>query len=67
MKAFSVLVAAVSLLGVSCERHEFDGPNGTKQLHEHHGSGGHGHGEAGHGDHAEEAGHGGHEEKKDAH
>ena len=40
MKSFSILLLAVSLLGVSCERHEFDGPNGTKQLHEHHAAGG---------------------------
>jgi hypothetical protein len=39
MKPLSLLLLAVSLLGVSCERHEFDGPNGTKQLHEHHGHG----------------------------
>ena len=39
MKSFSILLVAVSLLGVSCERHEFDGPNGTKQLHEHHAAG----------------------------
>lgn len=38
MKLFSLLVVAVSVLGISCERHEFDGPDGTKQLHEHHGS-----------------------------
>jgi hypothetical protein len=36
MKFFSILVAAVSLVGVSCERHEFEGPNGTKQLNEPH-------------------------------
>ncbi|MEO5913423.1 MAG: hypothetical protein ABIS50_04265 [Luteolibacter sp.] len=41
MKLFSILLVAVSLFfGVSCERHEFDGPNGTKQLHEHHAAGG---------------------------
>lgn len=32
MKFFSILLVAVSLVGVSCERHEFDGPDGTKQL-----------------------------------
>jgi len=36
MKVFSLLVVAVSLFGISCERHEFEGPDGTKQLHEHH-------------------------------
>ncbi len=38
MKFFSILVAIVSLVGVSCERHEFEGPNGTKQLNEPHGA-----------------------------
>ncbi|MFZ9935655.1 MAG: hypothetical protein ACO3JG_01205 [Luteolibacter sp.] len=37
MKLFSLLLVSVSLLGVSCERHAFEGPDGTKQLHEHHG------------------------------
>jgi len=36
MKLFSLLLVAVAVLGVSCERHEFEGPDGTKQLHEHH-------------------------------
>jgi len=36
MKFFSIFVVAVSVFGVSCERHEFEGPNGTKQLNEHH-------------------------------
>jgi len=35
MKLFSLLIVAGALAGISCERHEFDGPNGTKQLHEH--------------------------------
>jgi hypothetical protein len=51
MKRFFLLVVAVAVSGVSCERHEFEGPGGTKQLHEHHGSGSHGDGEA----HADEA------------
>ena len=38
MKRFSLLILAVAMLGVSCERHEFDGPNGTKQLNEKHGT-----------------------------
>lgn len=38
MKLFSLLIMAVALLGVSCERHEFEGPDGTKQLHEKHGA-----------------------------
>lgn len=36
MKVSFLLVPAVFFLGVSCERHEFEGPNGTKQMHEHH-------------------------------
>lgn len=46
MKLFPLLVVTISLLGISCERHEFDGPDGTERLHKHHGS------------HDEEAGHG---------
>jgi hypothetical protein len=67
MKFFSILVAAVSLVGVSCERHEFEGPNGTKQLNEPHGAASSGHQAVGHttpaggGDHAE------HPEKKTGH
>jgi len=37
MKAFQLLLVSVSLLGFSCERHEFEGPEGTKQLHQPHG------------------------------
>ncbi|MEI6819723.1 MAG: hypothetical protein WCL19_08995 [Verrucomicrobiota bacterium] len=52
---------AVSLGAVSCERHEFEGPNGTKQLHGH-GPASAEHGEAaGHGEkaeHGEATGHG---------
>ena len=35
MKLIALLLVAGALAGISCERHEFDGPNGTKQLHEH--------------------------------
>ena len=35
MKRFSLLLAAIAFFSASCERHEFEGPNGTKQLHEH--------------------------------
>jgi len=53
MKRFSSLILVlVCLVGISCERHEFEGPNGTKQLHKH-GSGHsdkHAHGD----DHAED-------------
>jgi hypothetical protein len=38
MKLFSLLLVAVALMGVSCERHDFEGPDGTKKLHEHHSS-----------------------------
>jgi hypothetical protein len=38
MKVFSLLLVAVALSGVSCERHELDGPDGTRKLHEPHGS-----------------------------
>ena len=53
MKLFSLLLVAVSFAGVSCERHEFDGPNGTRQLHEHHVPAGSNEGHVGP-DHAEE-------------
>lgn len=51
MKLFSILLVAVSLVGISCERHEFDGPDGTSQLHKSHSGGGH-HEAAGHDEHA---------------
>jgi hypothetical protein len=38
MKLFFLLVPIVALFGISCERHEFDGEDGTKRLHKHHGS-----------------------------
>jgi hypothetical protein len=41
MKFLSILLVAASAFAVSCERHDFDGPEGTKRLHEHHT--GHGH------------------------
>lgn len=50
MKPFSILLVAASLFAVSCERHEFEGPNGTKQLNQPHGA-------AAHGKHAEPSGH----------
>ena len=40
MKSFSMLLAAVCVMGISCERHEFEGPQGTKQLHQHHSTAG---------------------------
>ncbi|MEO5713971.1 MAG: hypothetical protein ABIT37_10840 [Luteolibacter sp.] len=54
MKFFPILLVAVSVFGVSCERHEFEGPDGTKQLHEHHGAHPAEHAEAG-AEHAEKA------------
>lgn len=39
MKLFSLLLVAVAAGAVSCERHEFDGPDGTRQFHEHHKAG----------------------------
>lgn len=50
----------LALLGgcfISCERHEFEGPNGTKQLNQPHGS----HAAPGHGDGAA------HHDKEKAH
>ncbi len=38
MKFLSILLVAVSVFAVSCERHEFEGPDGTKQLHKKHGA-----------------------------
>jgi hypothetical protein len=32
------MLAGLSLFTISCERHEFEGPDGTKQFHEHHGA-----------------------------
>ena len=32
---FSLILVVACLVGISCERHEFEGPNGTKQLHKH--------------------------------
>jgi hypothetical protein len=58
MKPFSILLVAASLFAVSCERHDFEGPNGTKQLNEHHGA-------ATHKKHGDASGH--HDEKKQAH
>ncbi len=39
MKFFSlplVLLVATFVFAASCERHEFEGPDGTKQLHQKH-------------------------------
>ncbi len=36
MKFFSFLLMATFLFAVSCERHDFEGPDGTKQLHKKH-------------------------------
>jgi hypothetical protein len=53
-----MMLALAGGLFISCERHEFDGPKGTKQLNEPHGHGAHG-ADAAHGD--------GHEKEKEAH
>ena len=37
MKLISLWLVMVAVAGVSCERHAFDGPAGTRQLHEHEG------------------------------
>ena len=47
---FSLILVLVWLVGISCERHEFEGPNGTKQLHKH----GSGHSDKHADEHAEE-------------
>lgn len=38
MKYYAMLLAAYGFFAASCERHEFDGPNGTRQLHDKHGT-----------------------------
>ena len=38
MKRFAILSILVSFGLGSCEKHEFEGPDGTKKLHEHHDS-----------------------------
>lgn len=50
MKVISVLGVTAFVFCVSCERHDFDGPEGTRQLHEH------GHADHDHADH-DHAGH----------
>lgn len=60
MKFFPFLLVAVSLVAVSCERHDFEGPDGTKQLNQPHGA-------AAHGAHGDSEDHSEHPEKKAAH
>jgi hypothetical protein len=60
MKFFSILLLAVSAFAVSCERHEFEGPDGTRQLNEPHGA-------ASHDAHSSKDGHSEHPEEKPAH
>jgi len=38
MKFFLLTLAAACACSISCERHEFEGKNGTKQLQESHGA-----------------------------
>lgn len=35
MKRFAILTVLLALGIGACERHEFEGPNGTRLLHEH--------------------------------
>jgi hypothetical protein len=35
MKRIPLLLITLAVLATSCERHEFEGENGTKQLHTH--------------------------------
>jgi hypothetical protein len=44
MKFFLIALGIASGLFISCERQEFEGPGGTKQLHEPHGGKGAAHG-----------------------
>lgn len=60
MKFSSILLVAVSLVAISCERHEFEGPDGTKQLNQPHGA-------AAHDTHATGSDHAEHPEKKSEH
>lgn len=39
MKRLSLLLVLLGFYVVSCERHEFEGENGTRQLHDPHGPG----------------------------
>lgn len=54
MKSLSLLLVAASIFAVSCERHDFDGPDGTKHLQDHHGAAAH---EEKAGEHAEAPAH----------
>ncbi len=57
MKFLTLLLMAVSMFAVSCERHDFEGPYGSKQLHQKHAAHPPSH-EAGHGEeHGEEPAH----------
>ena len=38
MKRLALLTVLIAFGLGACERHSFDGPNGTRQLHEHHGA-----------------------------
>jgi len=38
MKRLALLTLLIGFGLGACERHDFDGPNGTRQLHEHHDS-----------------------------
>jgi hypothetical protein len=47
MKRFALLSVVIGFGLGACERHDFEGPEGTKRLHEHHDS---------HGEHDEQKG-----------
>lgn len=38
MKRFALFSVLIGFGLGACEQHDFEGPNGTRQLHEHHGS-----------------------------
>ena len=60
MNFFSILLLAASACAVSSERHDFEGPKGTKQLNESHGSA------SSHDEHPAATGHPEHSEEKPA-
>ncbi len=67
MKIFSLIAAAAALILSACDRHEWDGEDGTKKLYEHHDESHeeHGaHGEEGHG--SDGADHGDQHKKEEA-
>jgi hypothetical protein len=41
MKYYAMLLVAYGFFAASCERHEFEGPDGTRQIHDGHGAAAH--------------------------